>query len=310
MQLCKHTGGARRLLMGKVDGPARPGSVCSAEPGVGVIGQRLRLVIMRRLFAHCAVVAAMAVLVGCGSSVPEGADPEQIKATEPPAISQCRNLTREVMELPTDSTPTVDCSDPHNAETFASGTLPDRLLKVEYADPALDTWAAGKCFTALQEHLGASESILMRSVFTSVWFRPSEQAWADGARWWRCDLLAGGDRGQRFLDLPTSTTGLLGDALADKWMACTKGDDVNTSARVTCNKKHVWRAVTTIKVGEPTDPWPGAAAVEAKTKQYCSSSVGAWLGYPTDHHFAYTWFGEAEWASGIRRSVCWAKTDS
>ena len=44
------------------------------------------------------------------------------------------------------------------------------------------------------------------------------------------------------------------------------------------------------------------------TRDYCSKSVGAWLGYPVDYDYGYTWFHEPEWIAGNRRSVCWAKT--
>jgi hypothetical protein len=37
--------------------------------------------------------------------------------------------------------------------------------------------------------------------------------------------------------------------------------------------------------------------------------VGAWLNYPVDYDYGYTYFHEAEWKAGNRRSICWAKTD-
>ena len=32
------------------------------------------------------------------------------------------------------------------------------------------------------------------------------------------------------------------------------------------------------------------------------------MNYPVDYEFGYTWFHEAEWKAGNRRSVCWART--
>ncbi|MEZ5193739.1 MAG: hypothetical protein R2734_15400 [Nocardioides sp.] len=66
--------------------------------------------------------------------------------------------------------------------------------------------------------------------------------------------------------------------------------------------------MTTIKLGEPGDPYPGGRVVEVRTRDFCSTSVGVWLNYPVDYDFAYTWFHEAEWKAGNRRSVCWART--
>ena len=67
--------------------------------------------------------------------------------------------------------------------------------------------------------------------------------------------------------------------------------------------------MTTIKLGEPEDDYPGDRLVEVQTRDFCDKSVGAVLGYPVTYDFAYTWFHEAEWEVGNRRSICWAKTD-
>jgi len=48
--------------------------------------------------------------------------------------------------------------------------------------------------------------------------------------------------------------------------------------------------------------------VEVRTRDYCSDSVGAWMNYPVDYDFGYTYFHQAEWQAGNRRSICWAKT--
>ena len=87
------------------------------------------------------------------------------------------------------------------------------------------------------------------------------------------------------------------------------GGSVAGNVKIPCNLKHTWRAVTTIKVGLESDDYPGDRMVEVKTREFCSDSVGAWMNYPVDYDFAYTWFHEAEWEAGNRRSVCWAKTD-
>ena len=76
-----------------------------------------------------------------------------------------------------------------------------------------------------------------------------------------------------------------------------------------CTAPHAWRAVSTIKLGEPEDDYPGDRVVEVRTRDYCDQSVGALLDYPVSYDFAYTWFHEAEWEVGNRRSVCWAKTE-
>ena len=83
------------------------------------------------------------------------------------------------------------------------------------------------------------------------------------------------------------------------------------SVKIPCSQPHDWRAVTTIKLGEKSaTPTPATGWCRSSTRDFCSSSVGAWLGYPVDYDFGYTWFHEAEWQAGNRRSVCWARTDA
>ncbi|MFT4287033.1 septum formation family protein [Nocardioides sp.] len=256
---------------------------------------------MRRLLLLALLLPA---LVACGDKASGG------KVTmDPPATGQCRELKRaDLAKRSNDSSP-VACTEPHNAETFASGVLPEEFARTSYDDSSLDQWAYQTCGTALREHLGINESTLMRTLLTWVWFRPSEEAWSAGARWYRCDLLAGGAGSRRYLDLPTTTKGLLAEGPPDDhWMTCARGSDPEHGAKVPCSKQHAWRAVTTIKLGEPTDPYPGDDAVKQTSSDYCASSVQGWLGYPEDYEYAYTWFGQAEWQAGNRRSVCWAAT--
>lgn len=251
---------------------------------------------------------ALALLGGCGEDVPDGADPAQVDAAQPSAVGGCRNLDPKHTAEPTNASPLVPCTEPHTAETFAAGELPAQFDDADYQAEELDRWAYRACSDALVTYLGGDQSTVMRSILSWVWFRPSPKAWDAGARWYRCDVVGGGPLSKRYLDLPTTTRGLMARANDDHWMACVRGKTVAEGSKVPCSKPHEWRAVTTIKVGEPSEPYPGDEAVVATTKDFCSGSVGAWLGYPADYDYGYTWFGEAEWEAGNRRSVCWART--
>lgn len=255
------------------------------------------------------LLLALAVL-GAGCSGTGGKGHASAETTAVPQVNACRNLTRADVAKPSNASPVVACADPHNAETYAAGPLPATFAHVSAGNTALGEWAYDTCTSKLEQHLGANQSLLMRSMLSWVWFGPSKSAWADGARWYRCDVVGGGQASAAYVDLPTVTRNLLrGQNPDDRWLACARGTSVDSGEKVSCADKHTWRAVTTIKLGAPSDPYPGDAAVVAKSKQYCSSSVDAWLGYPNTYHYGYTWFGEDEWAAGNRRSVCWAQTD-
>lgn len=242
---------------------------------------------------------------GAGSDV----DPEQVDAVEAPELGACRDLTPEDVALPTNATRTVPCSEPHTAQTYAVGDLPAELQDAEYDDPALGGFAYRTCSNRFQKFVGGDESLVMRAVVSWAWFRPSEEAWSNGARWYRCDIVGGGEHNTSYVELPTVTRGLLQGDVGDEWLVCARGRSVARAARVPCSEPHTWRAVSTIKLGEPDDPYPGDRLVQVRSRDFCDSSVGAVLGYPVSYDFAYTWFHEAEWEVGNRRSICWARTD-
>ncbi len=252
----------------------------------------------------------MAGLTACGGSDPAAPpdDPAQVDALEPPELGACRRLTLPDIAQTSNATPSVPCTQEHTAQTYAVGDLPAELTTAAYDAPEVGAFAFETCTTQLQKFLGGDESLAMRSIITWAWFRPSEKAWAGGARWYRCDAVGGGELSATLASLPVTARGLLQGRPDDKWMACVEGPTVSTGPKIPCSQTHDWRAVTTIKVGEPGEEYPGDRIVEVKTTNFCSDSVGAWLNYPVDFDYGYTWFHQAEWDAGNRRSICWAKT--
>nr|WP_218851777.1 septum formation family protein [Nocardioides panaciterrulae] len=253
----------------------------------------------------------MALLVGCDGSRARGDDgePDRVDAVEPPTLGACRDLTPADVAQSSNATATVPCSRAHTAQTYVVGALPSSLVNAGYDSRALGAWAYRTCSARLMRFLGADESLLMRSVLSWAWFRPSRSAWDAGARWYRCDVVGGGDQSREYADLPTSVRGQLLGKEDDDWMVCASGRTVAGSVKIPCSQPHAWRAVTTIVLGEKDDPYPGDRLVEVRTHDYCSDSVGAWLGYPASYSLGFTWFHRAEWEAGNRRSVCWAETD-
>ena len=254
------------------------------------------------------VLTLVLLASACGHVGPE-VDPAQVDSTAPPSVGACRVLTPDEVEQASNATVTVDCGQKHTAETYAVGPLPDQFADASYDDDALGAWAYRTCETKFEAFLGADESMAMRTVLSWAWFRPSEKAWDKGARWYRCDVVGGSEQSTAYTALPKTARGLLLEKDTDPWMVCADGPTVAAAKKVPCTQPHVWRAVTTIKLGEDGDRYPGDKLVEARTRDYCSDSVGAWLNYPVDYDFGYTWFHAGEWSAGNRRSICWAKTD-
>jgi hypothetical protein len=227
-----------------------------------------------------------------------------------PSLGSCRTLTPKDIDKHSDASPIVDCSKSHTAETFAIGTFPASLADASYDSRKLGRYVYKVCGAAFVRFLGGDESLAQRSLLSWAWFRPSESAWARKARWYRCDVVGGPTGAPSYRALPETAKAFLSRKPPESWMMCARGRKVDGSAKVPCTDKHDWRAVTTIKLGDPKDPYPGDRLAQIRSQQFCSNSVGAWLNYPAvDYDFGMTVFHEAEWEAGNRRSICWARTD-
>lgn len=260
-----------------------------------------------RMLGLAVGAGVLLLLAGCGS---RDVDPAQVDALAAPAVGGCRVLTPDDVESTTNATRTVPCTEPHTAETFAVGQFPDKFARVDYDDEETAAWATDTCSRKLQQFLGADESLMMRTVLTPAWFGPSEKAWKEGARWYRCDVIGGGQQSKSFIDLPEgSARKLLSDQPEDRWLVCAVGETISGAVKVPCSQAHDWRAVSTIKLGVPGDPYPGDKVVQQRTREFCSKQVEAYLSYPIDYDMGFTWFPEPQWDAGNRRSVCWARTD-
>lgn len=265
------------------------------------------------VLAAAAALLALTALTGCtpAESDPKSSDdPTDVKAevVKAPKIGACRVLQPAQLAEASNDTQTVPCTQQHNAETYAVGPFKGKLADAGYDDPQLGAQAYDVCSKAFMKFTGADESLALRSVLSWAWFRPTEDQWTAGARWYRCDVVGGTDRSTQLVDLPKTARGVLLGIPGDRWMSCVKGPSVNDVPPVPCSEPHDWRAVTTIVVGQDKDPYPGDRLVEVQSRDYCSDSVGAWMNYPIDYKYAYTWFHKADWELGNRRSICWAGT--
>jgi hypothetical protein len=265
---------------------------------------------VRSSFVLRTVCTALLLLAlsGCtqGSSDGGGSSKADLAA---PALGACRALTPGDVAQASNTSPVVDCSAKHTAETFTVGTFPADLVKDDPDAPALGAYVFERCQRRFGSFLGGDVSLVLRSTMTWAWFRPSRAAWADGAHWFRCDVVGGGEQSKSFVSLPKTAKGLLLGRPDDRWQVCVDGPSVSGSVKIPCSSPHTWRAVTTIAVGKPADAYPGDRVAETRTRDFCSKSVGAWLNYPVDYDYGYPWFHEAEWKAGNRRSICWAKTE-
>jgi len=228
--------------------------------------------------------------------------------TTPPKLGSCYVITPADTERSSNGSEPVSCSKPHTSQTFAVGTLPETTGK-GYKASGHGKWIYPTCQRAFERFLGVDESLSMRIRLSWAWFRPSPRGWEKGARWYRCDVVGGSSDASQYTALPATAKGLFRAKPPEQWLTCALGETVLKSKKLDCTQPHNWRAVTTIKLGGAKDRYPGDRISEVRSRDFCSDSVGAWMNYPVEYDFGYTWFHAAEWTAGNRRAVCWAKTD-
>ncbi len=173
----------------------------------------------------------------------------------------------------------------------------------------MGAFAYETCSSKFQKFLGADESLVMRTVVSWAWFRPSEKAWDKGARWYRCDVVGGGEQSEEYVAAARDRRGPARRAPGRPVDGVRRGRDGLGFAEDPLHRRRTTGGPSPrSSSATPTTSYPGDRVVEVTTRDFCSDSVGAWLNYPLDYDFGYTWFHEAEWQAGNRRSVCWAKT--
>ncbi len=228
-----------------------------------------------------------------------------------PQLGACRQIAPKDSAQKANTVDAVDCGDGHTAQTFVVGAFPEKVTRgTAYGSPSLGRFIYDECTDRFAKFVGGDESIVIRSLVSWVWFRPTQDQWNDGSRWFRCDIVGGTPDAARYLDLPRTGRGLFSRGPVDAWMQCVKGASITAAPATPCTRAHDWRAISTIKVGKPHETYPGDKIVAARSRDFCSDSVAAMQDYPPEFDFAYAWFHEAEWKTGNRRSVCWAKTEA
>ena len=189
-----------------------------------------------RLSQVAALAVVLASLAACGNEEGnQNIDPDQVDAVEEPQLGACRVLTPADVAKPSNATRTVDCAHDHTAETYAVGDLPEELQDAAYDAEELGAFAYDTCSRKFQKFLGADESTVMRTIVSWAWFRPSEKAWGKGARWYRCDIVGGGEESEAYVELPETAAGLLSQQPPpDDWMVCVDGTTVQSAPKISC----------------------------------------------------------------------------
>ena len=137
-----------------------------------------------------------------------------------------------------------------------------------------------------------------RSAYDFVFFQPTADQIAAGARWLRCDLVL--RRGTTLADLPTDATpALSGLPLGNKVARCLKGTN---HIITTCSSNHSYRATGSFTVASTS--FPGRTALIHAGRAKCPSRVNS-------RAYLFTWKVKLIWNLVHDRTVvCFTKTSS
>ena len=209
----------------------------------------------RPLPRAAALAAACALLLAAARRVtpptPTSTRSRSTRWSSPSSAPAATSPPQDVAQ-PANATQTVDCAEKHTAETYAvgdaAGPLRGRRPTTTWTSA---TFAYKTCSDGFEKFLGADESLVMRTVVSWAWFRPSEKAWDDGARWYRCDVVGGGEQSAEFVRCPRPPRACSSAAPRTAGWSARPVPRSPATARSPATSAHNWRAVTTIKVGRP-----------------------------------------------------------
>ncbi len=226
-----------------------------------------------------------------------------------PPRAACYRLTSAELTGPTNASSPVPCTRRHTARTIHVGRLDLRVRgrAVAVDAPAVQRQLAEVCPRRLAAYVGGTRRTRNLSRLAVVWFSPTLEQAAAGARWFRCDLVAF-DRGDRLLALPRAgrLRGVLDrPAALDTYGLCgTAAPGAQRFERVACARRHTWRAIDTLALGGRRYPGVGKARRAGDTA--CKSEARARAEDTLRFRYGWEWPTARQWAAGQRFGYCWA----
>lgn len=276
-----------------------------------------------------AAVAALALLTGCsgnaldsdGATDPSDGTPSgptaPTTATTPPArpapvAGACRQLTYSTISRYSNTTPSVACTKPHTATTFAVRRLPATVdvVGVSIGNKSVQQAASKVCRDAYTTFIGGDPVRRALSRLSVTYFLPMQLEFNRGAHWVRCDVVAlatpnslaelpDGDL-EGFLDKP---------AALEQYGVCSAGPPGETSSvLVMCAGDHTYRALTALRLGTDETRYPGERVTRTQGQQRCATYIANKLGSAGGYTYGWTYPTPADWATGQRFGYCWHKS--
>lgn len=230
-----------------------------------------------------ALALGLATLVGTSSSA-TAADP----STGAPAVGTCYNLTQADTPKESLTKAPVDCAKAHTTIVLSTVQVGSDFSDMQAVSEKISTG----CHQKLAGALGGSAAARAQSLYSWIWFAPTEAERADGAQWATC-LVFLSDGGPLY-KLPAKRpliTGAL--SAAEKRCLSTK-----KGAVVSCATKHDFRSVKPFKI---TGAYPSDERGLKLAAKQCPKRVSSKAWY-------YTYSSKNAFRAGWKSMVCYEKS--
>ncbi len=242
-----------------------------------------------------AVAVAAVTLAGVGTA------PAVAAAAQ---VGSCYAYRAAVLKAVSTSAPAVECSAEHTAETYYIGTLPETFGIPSKAPQAKQLSAGQPCtIAAMNSYLGMPDRALPSRFLTVVLF-PTDDQWAGGERWLRCDVVLQG--GLELKPFTGTAAALVAATPLVQFDFCTPGSpNARATAAYPClTPKKNWIKVLDQDLGGPGSSFPGTTTVERKTRALCEKQGKKWSGGQKYPGWWAIWPTSVGWKQGKRSAQC------
>ena len=270
---------------------------------------------MRAALAAVATGLLLTACSGSTSSTPDAVPPASgptssatspspsvtAKPDPPPPAHACYRLAFEDALAPTIGKVPVRCTRPHTAVTFYVGRF-GQDLAVDGAQ--VHRLVSTDCPRRFATFAGGTLEDRRLSLLRTVWFTPTLDQAALGARWYSCVALALRDN-QHLAVLGRVAGALDTEEGRVRYGLCGTAEPgtAGFEQRI-CSAPHSWKALRT--VGFRPGHYPGVAKVRATGQQICKDAGHAVASDPLSYQWSYQWPTLEQWRGGQTYGVCWA----
>lgn len=213
-----------------------------------------------------------------------GPKPPALKPEALPQVGDCRNYGYQSAVTGQGRAPVVSCSKPHTAYTFYTAKLT--------SEAAFDAEFA-RCLNSREKPLGVSPADVSGLIITVAAYMPGDEAWAAGARWFRCDLVVSG---QRLVPLPTDIADAGNGDPPKRYAGCLLEENPSP---ISCLEPHDHVFAGAFKLARTQEPAERDLAAVARSQ--CNRIVGS-------SSWRVISPGDQFWKAGYRYVACWRAT--